>query len=179
MTAARADLIPTSTPSPRAVLRRPGRHDAANVHRLVAECPPLDLNSVYAYLLLCEHFRDTCVVACNGERIDGFVSAYVPPGRPEVLFVWQVAVHERARGQSLGKAMLRELLARPALQSIRHLETTVGPTNQASRRMFAGLAGKLGTCSIEEPLFDRTLFGAADHEDEMLLKIGPFGERPV
>jgi len=179
MTAAIADRILSSSPSAAAVLRRPGRSDAAGVHRLVADCPPLDLNSVYAYLLLCEHFRDTCVVACHGKRIDGFVSAYVPPGRPDLLFIWQVAVHGRARGQSLGKAMLRELLARPALQSIRHLETTVGPTNQASRRMFAGLARELGTCSIEEPLFDRTLFGADEHEDEMLLKIGPFGERPV
>jgi len=178
MTVGETDRPIVSAPPAAPVLRRPDRQDAAAIHRLVAECPPLDLNSVYAYLLLCEHFRDTCVAACRGARIDGFISAYIPPGRPDTLFVWQVAVHERARGQSLGKAMLRELLARPMARHVRHLETTVGPTNQASRRMFAGLARELGTCSIEEPLFDRTLFGAGEHEDEMLLKIGPFGERP-
>ena len=33
------------------------------IHRLVAACKPLDLNSRYAYLLLCEHFARTCVIA--------------------------------------------------------------------------------------------------------------------
>jgi len=156
-------------------LRAPRRSDGAALHRLVSECPPLDVNSLYAYLLLCEHFSATCVVAESaGGRIDGFISAYLPPARPDVIFVWQVAVHSRARGQRLGRAMLRELLQRKELGHVRHLETTVGPDNQASRRTFAGLAGELGAHISEQPFFDRQLFGGADHDDEMLLKIGPF-----
>src|SRR5690606_6434630 len=54
------------------------------------------------------------------------------------------------------------------------LETTVGPGNQASRRTFAGLAGELGAHISEQPFFDRQPFGGADHDDEMLFKIGPF-----
>lgn len=159
----------------RAQFRAPRRSDGAALHRLISECPPLDVNSLYAYLLLCEHFSDTCVVAESaGGRIDGFVSAYLPPNRPDVIFVWQVAVHSRARGQRLGRAMLGELLQRPGLAHVRHLETTVGPGNQASRRTFAGLAGELGAHISEQPFFDRQLFGGADHDDEMLLKIGPF-----
>ncbi|MCD0502457.1 diaminobutyrate acetyltransferase [Bordetella petrii] len=156
-------------------LRPPRRTDGAALHRLIAECPPLDVNSLYAYLLLCEHFSATCVVAESaGGRIDGFISAYMPPARPDVIFVWQVAVHSRARGQRLGRTMLRELLQRKELEHVRHLETTVGPDNQASRRTFAGLAGELGAHIAEQPFFDRQLFGGADHDDEMLLKIGPF-----
>lgn len=156
-------------------LRQPRRADAAPIHQLISECPPLDLNSLYAYLLLCEHFRDTCVLAESaGGRIDGFISAYVLPTRPDVLFVWQVAVHARARGQRLGRAMLRDLLRCKGLEHVRHLETTVGPDNQASRRTFAGLAGELGAHVTEQPFFDRHLFGGADHDDEMLLRIGPF-----
>ncbi|HEY9317791.1 MULTISPECIES: diaminobutyrate acetyltransferase [Achromobacter] len=156
-------------------MRLPHRKDGAAIHRLIAECPPLDLNSLYAYLLLCEQFSDTCVIAESaGGRIDGFISAYVIPARPDVLFVWQVAVHARARGHRLGRAMLRELLQRKQLAHVRHLETTVGPDNQASRRSFTGLAGELGAHVSEQPFFDRQLFGGADHEDEMLLRIGPF-----
>ena len=59
-------------------------------------------STLYAYLLLAEHFSDTCVLAESaGGRIDGFISAYVLPDRPDVLFVWQVAVHARARGHRL------------------------------------------------------------------------------
>jgi hypothetical protein len=75
-------------------MRLPTRKDGAAIHHLISECPPLDLNSLYAYLLLGEHFSDTCVLAESaGGRINGFISAYVIPTRPDVLFVWQVAVH--------------------------------------------------------------------------------------
>ena len=90
------------------LLREPRRKDGAAIHQLISECPPLDVNSLYAYLLLCEHNRGTCVLAESaGGRIDGFISAYVLVDKPDVLFVWQVAVHTRARGQRLGRAMLR------------------------------------------------------------------------
>src|SRR5690606_29326890 len=100
----------------RAQIRAPRRNDGAALHRLISECPPLDVDALYAYLLLCEHFSDTCVVAESaGGRIDGVVSAYLPPNRPDVIFAWQVAVDSRARGQRLGRAMLGELLQRPGL----------------------------------------------------------------
>ena len=83
-------------------------------------------------------------------------------------------MHARARGHRLARAMLRELLQRKGLAHVRHLETTVGPDNQASRRSFTGLAGELGAHVSEQPFFDRQLFGGADHDDEMLLRIGPF-----
>src|SRR3546814_10843028 len=39
--------------------RMPHKTDASGIHRLISECPPLDLNSVYTYLLLSEHFSRT------------------------------------------------------------------------------------------------------------------------
>ncbi|MDD2638675.1 MAG: hypothetical protein PHO60_06890, partial [Methanothrix sp.] len=45
------------------VLRKPEVSDGAKIFNLVEICKPLDLNSVYSYLLLCHHFADTCVVA--------------------------------------------------------------------------------------------------------------------
>jgi L-2,4-diaminobutyric acid acetyltransferase len=154
-------------------LRYPTKDDASAIHRLVSQCPPLDLNSLYTYLLLAEHFSSTCVVAEAGGVPIGFVSAYAPPARPGVLFVWQVAVHGRARGMGLGQRMLHALVQRPDLAGIRYLETTVSPGNVASRRMFDGLVRDLGADVKETPLFDRAMFGGQAHDDEPLLRIGP------
>lgn len=154
-------------------LRLPHKADASAIHKLIEQCPPLDLNSIYTYLLLSEHFRHTCVLAEGAQGPDGFISAYIPPTKPDVLFVWQVAVHERARGCGLGRRMLLELLGRPQLADMRYIETTVGPDNVASRGMFAGLARHLGADVSESALFDSHLFGDAGHDDERLIRIGP------
>ncbi|MBC7203095.1 MAG: diaminobutyrate acetyltransferase [Pusillimonas sp.] len=159
------------------VLRAPNLDDAKAVHALITASPPLDVNSVYVYLLLSHHFTDTCVVAELDNEIVGFVSAYVPPKTPDVLFVWQVAVHERGRGLGLGKSMLQDILQRPGLHSIRFVETTVGPDNAASRGMFASLARKVGADINETALFEGHHFGEQAHEDERLLRIGPFAQR--
>ncbi|VCU69096.1 L-2,4-diaminobutyric acid acetyltransferase [Pigmentiphaga humi] len=147
--------------------------DAAGIQRLIQASPPLDVNSTYAYLLLCRHFRDTCVVATRQGQLAGFVSAYFPPTQSNVLFIWQVAVHPDARGCRLGQRMLEHLLARPLTQSVASLETTVSPSNQPSRRMFAALARARGAACVEESMFPPELFGQADHEDERLLRIAP------
>lgn len=155
-------------------LRPPSRHDGYAIQQLISQCPPLDLNSVYTYLLMGEHFTRTCVVAEAPEGIDGFISAYVHPEKHDTLFVWQVAVHERARGLGLGRRMLQALLQRSGLQRIKNIETTVGPDNRASRGMFSSLARALDTTISEQALFDAQLFGPQSHEDEQLLRIGPF-----
>lgn len=155
------------------ILRLPHKADASAIHSLIEQCPPLDLNSIYTYLLLSEHFSQTCVIAEGSQGPDGFISAYLPPSRPEVLFIWQVAVHERARGRSLGRRMLLDLLGRPQLAHIQYIETTVGPDNAASRGMFAGLARRLQADVSESALFDSHLFGSAGHDDERLIRIGP------
>lgn len=156
------------------LLRRPEITDGAHIHALIAACPPLDINSVYLYLILCHHFKDTCVVACDGDRLVGFVSGYIPPQQPDVFFVWQVAVHADARGHGLGTAMLHHLLQQPGISAVRYFHSTVSPSNQASRAMFERFARKFGVEIQEKPLFTRSMFGAnAEHEDEILLIIGP------
>jgi L-2,4-diaminobutyric acid acetyltransferase len=157
------------------IFRAPVRTDGAAIYELVQSCPPLDLNSVYSYLLLAEHFGHTSVLAHDDEGcLLGYISAYLHPHKPDVLFVWQVAVHEQARGESLARRMIQHLLQRTALSGVRFIETTVGPSNQASRRMFQGVARALNTSIVEAPFFERAMFGPHGHEDEPLLRIGPF-----
>ncbi|MHA3903126.1 diaminobutyrate acetyltransferase [Castellaniella sp. WN] len=166
----------TAGPAPngRARLRPPARADGPALRSLVARCPPLDLNSVYLYLLLTEHFSDTCILAEDEDGLLGMVSGYRIPGRDDALFVWQVAVDPRARGRGLGLDMLLGLLSRRASCPARWVETTVGPGNRASRRLFSRLAVRLGAPLGETALFDAALFGADTHEAEPLLRIGPF-----
>src|SRR3546814_20772399 len=65
--------------------------------------PILDTNSLYCNLLQCTHFAETCVLAERDGEISGWISGYRLVHDPEAMFVWQVAVHERARGRGLGE----------------------------------------------------------------------------
>lgn len=153
--------------------RMPTKQDGLAIHQLIKQCPPLDLNSVYTYLLLCEHFPQTCVVAEVDGQLRGFVSAYIHPSHADVLFVWQVAVHEKARGMGLGQSMLQALLKRSSTRQVRFVETTVGPDNVPSRRMFQAVAKSCDAGIQESNLFESELFGPGGHDDECLLRIGP------
>lgn len=156
------------------VYRKPSLGEGKDVHGLISDCGPLDVNSAYAYMLLCAHFADTCVVAEEQGRLVGFVSAYRKPADPDVLFVWQVAVSPAARGRGVGSGMLCEVLARASCSSVTEIETTIGPSNRASWALFESLANKLGAAMSRETFFQEEDFGDEKHEAETLLRIGPF-----
>ncbi len=113
------------------------------------------------------------MVATAGDRQVGFISGYRPPTRPDVLFVWQVAVAEAARGRGIAGRMLDDLIARPACSGVTAMETTVTPSNGASRAMFASFARRQGAGIDETAGFTGDLFPTDAHEDERLLRIGP------
>ena len=111
-------------------LRKPTKDDGYRLHQLVAECPPLDPNSIYCNLLQCSHFAETGVAAEKEGDLVGFISGYIPPQQPETVFVWQVAVHEKGRGQGLAKRMLKEIVGRDACSNVTHLEPTNTEDNE-------------------------------------------------
>ena len=47
--------------------------DGESLWRLVRASKDLDTNSPYAYVMFCEYFRDTCLVAEEDGRIVGFI----------------------------------------------------------------------------------------------------------
>ncbi len=156
------------------LLRAPRSEEGYAVHQLVAACPPLDPNSVYCNLLQCTHFAETSVAALRGDRLVGFISGYRLPERPEVLFIWQVAVGEEARGCGLASRMLQHILQRPASRGVTHLETTITPANQASWALFRGLARTLNAPLSDSVLFERETHFGGEHDSETLVRIGPF-----
>lgn len=140
--------------------------------RLVRASKTLDVNSPYAYLLLCSDFADTSLVAeCNGQIV-GFVGGYRPPARRASIFVWQILVAEPGRGRGIGARMLAALLDGAVRRGADTLEATVTPSNTASRALFLGFARDRGLSCREETAFAAELF-PAEHEPEVRLVIGP------
>lgn len=154
--------------------REPTKEDGAKVWELIKSTGNLDLNSAYSYLMFCEFFSDTCVIAEENDQIVGFVSAFRPPPTSDVVFVWQVAVHESQRGKGIGKKLLKELLNRKSCENVHYLEATVTPSNIASQSLFKGLA-KDCECACEvSACFEAELFPGTGHEAEETYRIGPF-----
>ncbi len=160
-------------------LRQPESADGPRLHKLISECKPLDENSMYCNLLQCTHFSDTCVAAELDGDLVGFISGYIPPKQPDTLFVWQVAVHKKARGLGLAKRMLADLLKRDVTDEVKNIETTITPDNDASWAMFRGFAYKRGIPTETFILFDSRIHFAGEHTEEHLLRIGPFNRQQI
>ncbi|MEQ9407633.1 MAG: diaminobutyrate acetyltransferase [Fuerstiella sp.] len=160
---------------PRLKIRPATIQDAAAIWELVREIGVLDLNSAYLYLLLCRDFADTCLVAEGSHGLAGFVTAYHPPDRTDVLFIWQVGISQDARRQGLAGRLLQQLIAGRPTATVRYIEATVSPSNLASRRLFDSLAAQLGAplTESESDGFAKQHFPAGDHEPEPLIRIGP------
>lgn len=149
--------------------------------QFIADHGGLELNTAYAYLVLADDFTDTCVVAVErgsepGDVADGtlagFVLGYRPPTRPDTLFVWQVGVAPSHRGQGLARRMILEVLERNAPE-VRFLESTVTPSNTASRRLFRSVAeARDTTCDVTDHLTEDH-FPEDGHEAEQRFRIGP------
>ncbi|MPY87445.1 MAG: diaminobutyrate acetyltransferase [Luteitalea sp.] len=158
---------------PQVTYRPPRLADAVRVHALVDACKPLDVNSRYAYMLLCTHFAATSAIAEQGRDVVGFVSGYLEPSARAVLFIWQVAVSPSTRGRGVGKRLLQEVLNRPACRDVQYLETTITPSNEASWVLFRSVARDRHADYRQSAWFRSEDFGSEDHEEEVLLRIGP------
>lgn len=156
------------------LLRKPESEDGSRVHTLIAECKPLDENSVYCNLLQCTHFADTSVAAEMDGDLVGFISGYIPPKQRDTLFVWQVAVHQKARGRGLAKLMLAHLIERDETAGVHYIDTTITADNEASWGMFRSFAYQRRMPTEEFILFDSRIHFVGQHSDEHLLRIGPF-----
>lgn len=156
-------------------LRRPRAEDGAEVWRLVRDCAPLDRNSLYCNMLQCDHFAETCVIAeLDGEAV-GWVSGYIVPEEPDTLFVWQVAVAEKARGRRLAQRMIQAILERDACAGIDSLKTTITGDNGASWAMFRAFAAAMQAPLDSGPHFTRDDHFEGRHATEHMVAIGPFG----
>ena len=153
--------------------RHPEIQDGKKIWELVKSIDVLDLNSSYYYLILCEYFSTTCLIAEKEGDIVGFVSGLRHPEDRSILFIWQVAVAESARGEGLATSLINKLLHSEECKDIQAIHTTISPSNKASRALFQKLADTLGAEMTETFRFPRGLFPGHTHEAEQTYEIGP------
>ncbi len=152
------------------LIRTTTEEDGAALWDLVKVTGTLELNTSYCYLLMSKLFSQTCLVAeCDGQ-LAGFVMAFQPPEQEDTIFVWQVGVHPAARGRGLATRLLRALFE--ANPDKTYLEASVTPSNAASLRLFRGYARRHKAPCKEGTFLPSHCF-PKQHEEEMLLRVGP------
>lgn len=159
--------------------RRPRKADGAAIWALIRSIEALDDNSLYCNLLQCSHFADTCALAELDGRPLGWISAYLPPDKPDTLFVWQVAVHPDARGRGVARQLIHELLQRHSCHKVRRIHSTITRDNAASWALFRAIAGDLNASITDDAHFERDAHFGGRHATEHLVEIGPFDRRAL
>jgi L-2,4-diaminobutyric acid acetyltransferase len=153
------------------IFRQPRHQDGQDIHQLIELCPPLDQNSAYCNFLQSAHFSDTCIVAEYKNEVVGFISAYRKPRCNTDLFVWQVAVHPKARRIGLAFHMLTQLLERENMKHITAVETTITEGNRGSWRLFEKLDASNKSEGKVTTFLDEAEHFQGDHETEYLFRI--------
>ncbi|WP_434361382.1 diaminobutyrate acetyltransferase [Parasalinivibrio latis] len=152
-------------------LRKPKKTDGTLIYELIKNSPPLDVNSSYCNFLQAIHFKDTCIVAEQGNKICGFISGYLQPEDSETLFVWQVAIASSHRGQGLAYKMLDNLLNRKEVDNVRFVETTITEDNPGSWALFKKLDSKHTREGKVSLFLDESLHFQGKHDSEYLFRI--------
>lgn len=152
--------------------------DGPALWQMAVDSATLDVNSPYAYLLWCRDFAATSVVAEVDGQPGGFITGYRRPEQPENLMIWQVAVNAAHRGAGLAGRMLDHLATTLVTEGVTHLETSITPDNDASRRLFGSFARRWDAALACSELFGAGLFPES-HLAEELFRIGPLRVVPA
>lgn len=152
--------------------RIPSPDDGLAVWQAVQRAGTLELNTAYFYLIFCSDFRDTCLIAQDGNDIAGVLIGYHPPNQPDTAFCWQIGVMKPWRGQRLGSRMLSAWLELPANRHVQWVTATVADDNLASDKLFQGFAASHAVPCTVSPRFTEDHFPAG-HRPEPIYRIGP------
>lgn len=158
-------------PSKKWIFREPVVSDGDDIYGLIADCPPLDMNSSYCNFLQSSHFSKTCVLVEHKGEIAGFISGYQKPDELNVLFIWQVAVAPRFRGNGLAFKMLKNILDREGLEYVNAIETTITKANDASWALFKKLDAQNGNGGEVTTFLDEDKHFKGKHDTEYLYRI--------
>ncbi|QKS71255.1 diaminobutyrate acetyltransferase [Paenalkalicoccus suaedae] len=156
-------------------LSQPTKEDGQGMWAL-AKKTSLDLNSVYKYIMMAEYFSETCVVAKEKDEVVGFITGFIQPEHPDVIFVWQVGVDSSQRGKGVAYKMLKELISREACKEVNFLEATITKDNTASQALFKKLAKQMNTTYRVTETFPEEVFPGDEHDAEYTYRIGPFSK---
>jgi L-2,4-diaminobutyric acid acetyltransferase len=112
--------------------------DLVGVQGLIRACPPLQLHTPYTYWVILDKYGSHCAGIFDGENAVGLVLAIPVP--EQRLFVWQIGVLPRLRGDGLSGRLLRHIWRAATREGMTSLETTIAEDNPASRSAFEAFA---------------------------------------
>lgn len=157
--------------------RTPSIEDGPVVWRLVQATETLEVNTAYFYLMFCDEFQNSCLVAEQAGQVVGVVLGFRRPKSIDTLFCWQIGVLPSVRGQGLATQMLKAWLRLPGNASVTRVQATVAEDNAASDRLFRAFARDLGArCNVTPWLTPQLL--PIGHSVEPLYDISPIGRQP-
>lgn len=152
--------------------RTPIAEDGVAVWQLVQATGVLEVNTAYFYLIFCDEFQDSCLVAEYRGQVIGVVLGFRRPKSVDTLFCWQIGVLPEWRGMGLAKQMLRAWIGFASNQTVTSVHATVAEDNAASDRLFRAFARDLGAnCDVQTGMTRQLL--PPDHSPEPLYQIAP------
>jgi L-2,4-diaminobutyric acid acetyltransferase len=148
--------------------------DARTIWEKVTGCAELDGNSYYCYFLLCSRFNQTTYVATIDGELVGFSTGFLTPNSPSTLFIWQMFVDPKWRGEQVAANLIRHTVTNQEITP-RYIEATIDPANEASRRTFASVASTYNCRWDERPYLQAADFASLSeiHPPENLIRVGP------
>jgi L-2,4-diaminobutyric acid acetyltransferase len=154
----------------------PKPHHASQIDELAKTVPNIDANTNYFYHLWCRDFADTSIVSLHGAHVVSFIIGFVRPVRPDTLFIWQQVNNPAYKVVRLGQFTIDALMRLPGLAHVQYMESTITARNAAIKRVLARFAADRSAPMRRQPLFENGVNGFADHDNEYLYTIGPFGK---
>ncbi|SDC19742.1 diaminobutyrate acetyltransferase [Pelagirhabdus alkalitolerans] len=133
----------------------------------------LDDNSAYKYIMMCQYFKETCVVAKDNQNVLGFITGFIPPENPNTVFVWQISVDPNHSGKGIASKLLKQLVSQVKSKGVNYVEATITPSNKASQALFKKLATSFDTDYQVESFLTQDLFPDETFEEELKYRIGP------
>lgn len=152
--------------------RQPSVEDGPGVWQLVQATGTLEVNTAYFYLIFCDEFQNSCLIAEQAGQMVGVILGFKRPKSIGTLFCWQIGVLPSLRGQGLAKQMLKAWLHLAGNASVNRVQASVADGNVASDRLFRAFARDLGAqCTVTPWLTPQLL--PSGHRAEPLYDISP------
>ncbi|QEM82273.1 GNAT family N-acetyltransferase [Halomonas binhaiensis] len=141
--------------------------DAKSLFRLAACNDNLDLYPEYFYLVWARDFRKTSLVAKSGDRLLGYILAYIRPDDNRTLFLWQIAVDPSVRSSGLGFSLVKKLIDSVG-EDVSAFEATIDVCNDAAYNTLTSLAKQYETNVSQKDLFLESDFISSHHKETLI-----------
>lgn len=113
--------------------------DFLNIHNLAGEIDGIVQHPGHVYKIMADHFGDTFFIAREDNDIDilGFMMGFISRKMKGELFIWQIAVSEKAQGKGLGSKLLQHTIDYASkTDDCNAVIATVETYNTASQKLF-------------------------------------------